>query len=121
MFFSGGGVYWNIWDGGGTPFLNASSATVSTSIAANTNWHNYTVVVDQAANNAKLYYDGAWMGTSTYRTPTSSNALYIGSAGLNDASWNWIGGISIFQSYNRALSAIDVNTNFNALKARFVY
>jgi len=119
LFFSGGFIYWNVWDGGNTPFRDAGNATVSTSIAANTNWHNYTVVVDAVGNNAKLYFDGVWMGTSTYRSPTASTALYIGSAGLNDASWNWLGGISIFQSYNRALTATEVNSNFNALKSRF--
>lgn len=124
LFFSGGGIYWNVWDGGGTPFRDAGNATVSTSIAANTNWHNYTVVVDAVGNNAKLYFDGVWMGTSTYRAPTSSTALYIGSAGLNsslvnDLTWNWLGGISIFQTYSRALSAAEVTTNFNALKSRF--
>ena len=124
LFFSGGGIYWNVWDGGNTPFRDAGNATVSTSIAANTNWHNYTVVVDEAGNNAKLYFDGVWMGTSTYRSPTASTALFIGSAGINsgginDASWNWLGGISIFQSYNRALSASEVTANFNALKSRF--
>ena len=124
LFFSGGGIYWNVWDGGNTPFRDALNATVSTSIAANTNWHNYTVVVDEAGNNAKLYFDGVWMGTSAYRSPTASTALFIGSAGINsgginDASWNWLGGISIFQSYNRALSASEVTANFNALKSRF--
>jgi hypothetical protein len=119
LFISGGFKYWNVWDGCNTPFRDAGNETVSTSIAANTNWQNYTVVVDAVGNNAKLYFDGVWMGTSTYRSPTASTALYIGSAGLNDASWNWLGGISIFQSYNRALTATEVNSNFNALKSRF--
>ena len=126
LFFSGGGIYWNIWDGGSTPFKDAGNYSVNSSIVNNTNWHNYTVVVDAVANNAKLYFDGVWKGSSTYRSPTANTLLYIGSAGLNsslgnDASLNLIGGISIFQSYNRALNATEVTTNYNALKSRFGY
>jgi len=122
LFFYSSNFYWNVWDAGGTPFLNASSVIVShTTTITNTNWHNYTVVVDAVANNTKLYFDGIWKGTSSYKSSATSSDLYIGSAGLNDAGWNFIGGISTFQSYSRALSAAEVNTNFNALKSRFGY
>jgi hypothetical protein len=122
LFLYASNVYWNVWDAGGTPFLNASSVVVSnTTMIANTNWHNYTVVVDATSNNTKLYFDGIWKGTSAYKSSATSSDLYIGSAGLNDTGWNWIGGISSFQTYSRALTATEVNTNFNAMKSRFGY
>ena len=62
-----------------------------------------------------------WKGTAAYRSPATSNVLYIGGAGLNDNSWNFLGGISCFHTYNRALSAAEVNSNFKALKSRFGY
>jgi hypothetical protein len=96
--------YWNVWDGYNSPF-NVSNAIVDA------NWHNYTVVVDASANNAKLYFDGVLKGTATYHI-SSSNNMYIGGGG-NDYSWS--GAISSFQAYNRALSAAEVTTNYNAL------
>lgn len=124
FFFAGTGLYWNIWDSYSTPYNNISNTNLNhTTIVTNTNWHNYTVTVDATNSNTKFYFDGVFMGTSGYWSPTrsSTNNFYLGGAGLGDNSWNFIGGISVFHSYNRALSASEVNTNFNALKSRFGY
>lgn len=122
VFFENTAISWNIWDGSTTSFKNSSNVNInSTTIIGNTNWHNYTFVIDASANNAKFYFDGVLVGTAGYWSPIRSTAtdLYIGGAGAGDNAWNWIGGISIFQSYNRALSATEVTNNFNALKSRF--
>ena len=122
IFFENTAISWNIWDGSTTTFKNGSSVNInSTTLVGNTGWHNYTVVVDATANNTKLYFDGVLAGTAGYWSPTRSTAtdLYIAGAGFGDNAWNWIGGISIFQSYNRALNATEVTNNFNALKSRF--
>ncbi|MFC4232297.1 beta strand repeat-containing protein, partial [Parasediminibacterium paludis] len=103
-------ISWNIWDSNNSPFL-VNSQSVSPSII-DQNWHNYTVVVDAIANNAKLYLDGVLKGTATYHI-SSSNNLFIGGGG--DGSWSWNGAVSSFQTYNRALSASEVTTNYNAL------
>ena len=124
LFFENTSINWNIWDGETTIFKNISSVNLnSTSLVGNTSWHNYTIVVDASANNTKLYFDGVFAGTAGYWSPTrsTSTALYIGGAGAGDNAWNWIGGISVFQSYNRALSVTEVTSNYNALKARFGY
>lgn len=124
VFFENTAISWNVWDGSSTSFKNGSNVNInSTTVIGNTNWHNYTFVIDGGANNAKFYFDGVLVGTAGYWSPIRSTAtdLYIGGAGVGDNSWNWIGGISIFQSYNRALNATEVSNNFNALKSRFGY
>ena len=124
LFFENTVISWNVWNGSSTSFKNGSNVNInSTTTIGNTNWHNYTVTVDAVGNNAKLYFDGVLVGTSGYWSPirTTATDLYIGGAGAGDNAWNWIGGISIFQSYNRALNATEVNSNFNALKSRFGY
>lgn len=123
VFFENTAISWNVWDGSTTTFKNGGVNINSTTVVGNTNWHNYTFCVDAASNNVKMYLDGVLVGTSNYWSPirNTATALYIGGAGAGDNAWNWIGGISIFQSYNRALTATEVNTNFNALKSRFGY
>ena len=121
VFFEGTNISWNIWDGSTTAFKNGGVNINSTTLMGNTNWHNYTFCVDAVGNNVKMYFDGVLVGTSGYWSPTRNTAtsLYIAGAGAGDNNWNWIGGISIFQTYNRALTASEVTTNFNALKSRF--
>jgi hypothetical protein len=123
LFFENTALSWNVWDGSSTAFKNGGVNINTTTVVGNTNWHNYTICVDAGSTNVKFYFDGVLVGTSGYWSPirSTSTPLYIGGAGAGDNSWNWIGGISIFQSYNRALTASEVNTNFNALKARFGY
>ena len=122
LFFYNAKIFWNTWDSENSPFRNGSNAPVSTStMITDVQWHNYTVVVDATNNNSKLYFDGVFMGTATYWSTTRSSPtdLVIGGSGPNDFGWNWLGGIATFQSYNRALTAAEVTTNFNALKSRF--
>lgn len=109
LFFFNGRIFWNIWDAENNPFVGASLAMI------NADFHQYTVVVDAVANNAKLYLDGALIGTSTYKSPTLSSPteLYIGGAGPGDG-WKWPGGFRNFLSYNRALSPAEVLANYNS-------
>lgn len=109
LFFAGGKMMWNIWDAQTSAFSGVSTSMIDA------NFHQYTVVVDAVANNAKLYFDGEYKGVTTYWSPlrSSATALYIGGAGPGDG-WNWSGGIRDFLSYNRALSAAEVTANYNA-------
>jgi hypothetical protein len=122
FFIVGTNFLWNTWDAYNTPYKDNNNVDLNHNlIVTNINWHNYTVVVDAVANNTKFYFDGVFKGTSNYWTPlrSSATAFYLGGAGAGDNSWNFIGGISVFHSYNRVLSANEVATNFNALKSRF--
>lgn len=109
VFLYNGRIFWNTWDSEINPFVGATVAMI------NADFHQYTVVVDAVANNAKLYFDGVLKGTSVYKSPTLSSptALYIGGAGPGDG-WNWPGGFRNFLSYNRALSSTEVLANYNS-------
>ena len=109
LFFYLGNIYWNTWDGAGNPF-----ATTPASVTDG-NYHYY-VVVNDASSNTKLYYDGNLLGTAAYRTAANNTNLTIG--GATD-TYMWNGNISNFTIYNRALTAAEIQQNYNALKSRF--
>jgi hypothetical protein len=113
LWFSGDLVCWNTGDSQGNPFGSFKITSVTR------NWHNYTVVNDAVANNAKLYFDGNLVGTAAYRDNTYTPNLFIGDFG--SATYTWNGNIANFQAYNRILTAAEVLQNYNALKGRFGY
>jgi hypothetical protein len=102
-------IYWNIYDNTASPFTFSPAANIS-------NWHNYTVVND-ATSNAKLYIDGVFKASATYRSNIATTTLSIGGGGGNTNKW--IGEIANFQAYNRVLTASEVLQNFNSLKGGF--
>lgn len=110
LYFSGGSIYWNIWDGAANPF-GAIPAS-----AGDGKYHQY-VVVNDASTNAKLYYDGALYGTATYRNASLNTNFAIGGGGAGD--YNWSGKIAVASLYNKALTQAEVLQNFNALRGRF--
>ena len=123
LFISGNKIYWNTYDGVGNPFmLNGTPITTTTAAINDNNWHHFAVVVDALASSVNLYIDGVFKGTAVYKDPstfTSPTALFIGGEGSNNTyNLGWIGNISAFQSYSRALSLAEVVQNFNA-KASF--
>ena len=109
LFFYLGNIYWNTWDGAGNPF-----ATTPASVTDG-NYHYY-VVVNDASSNTKLYYDGNLLGTAAYRTAANNTNLTIG--GTTD-TYMRNGNISNFSIHNRALTAQEVQQNFNATRSRF--
>lgn len=110
LFFYGGVISWNTWDGAASSF-GSSPASVT-----NGSWHNYVVVTDAVNNNTKLYYDNALLGTTTYKTPASSTTLSIGGA---PTGYMWNGSIAIFMVHNKALSSTEITQNYNAQKSNF--
>lgn len=112
LYFSGGALYWNTWDGSGNPFNAAPPATTTDG-----NYHHWVVVNNSADNTAKLYYDGVLIGTATYRSAAANTTMIIGGAG--GGGYPWTGTIGQFYIYNRALSANEVVSNFNTGKKRF--
>ena len=109
LFFYAGSISWNTWDGNGNPF-----ATMPSSVTDG-NWHYY-VVVNDASSNAKLYYDGELLGTATYKNASTNTNLTVGG---NTSSYMWNGSISNFTAHNRALTASEIQQNFNATRSRF--
>lgn len=117
-------IYWNTYDATGNPFmLNGTAITTTTAAINDNNWHNFSVTVDAVANSVNLYIDGVFKGTANYKDPrafSSPTALYIGGEGFNNTyNLGWIGNISAFQSYNKALSLAEVVQNFNSKAAFF--
>ena len=109
LVFYAGMVSWNIWDGASNTFGQIPAS------ASNGMWHHYAIVND-ATSTAKLYYDNILYGSAAYRNASVYNNLTIG-GNVSDYMWN--GSISGFSVYNRALSAAEVQQNFNALRGRY--
>lgn len=110
LFFYSGVIAWNTWDGA-TASFGSIPAT-----ANNGGWHLYTVVNDSAANNAKLYYDGSLLGTTTYKSATASTILRVGGV---TGGYLWDGQIGFFTVNNTALTAADITANYNTQKTVF--
>jgi hypothetical protein len=83
-------------------------------------WYNYTAVL--TTTNISLYENGILQNTTTnsdsFITPNTNIVLNAGYY-ANNISDYWPGKSSIFQMYNRALSAAEVLQNFNALRGRY--
>jgi len=83
-------------------------------------WYNYTAVL--TTTNISLYENGILQNTTTnsdsFITPNTNVVLNAGYYNNNVTDY-WPGKSSIFQMYNRALSATEVLQNYNATKTRF--
>ena len=98
-----------------------SSANVTNNI-----WKNATAVCT-GANSISLYVDGTLNGSTTGNGYSGYNGSYIRIGGYAlDASTHpnslpgyFTGNISVVQIYNRALSASEIQQNYNAQKSRF--
>jgi hypothetical protein len=93
---------------------NANSGVV------NNQWNN--VVATWDGTNKRIYVNGILRATSANLTGTvtqnSTGAAYIGIYG-NFAGYPFNGRISQTQIYNRALTAQEIQQNFNATRSRF--
>jgi hypothetical protein len=79
-------------------------------------FHNYVVVYESAVN-ATLYVDGVFF--STINIILNLETSPIGSIGNWNSGDYWAGNIAATQIYNRALSAGEIQQNYNATKTRF--
>jgi hypothetical protein len=114
------------WQLTGVTFFMYNSAylgyTVTVSNALNT-WMNITCVIDNS--NARvmiLYKNGALVGTSpqwSLYTPPSGSVHIGGNFATGNGGDFTQGTISNVQLYNKALTAAEVQQNFNALRSRY--
>lgn len=84
-------------------------------------WINiaYTYSGTGLSGTQTVYVNGSSVYTSSTGTgtlPTNSNTVRIG---FDDNNWWWGGSISNTFIYNRALSAVEVKQNFEALRGRY--
>jgi hypothetical protein len=113
------------WQPTGVTFFMYNSAylpyTVTVSNALNT-WTNITCVIDNVARVMILYKNGALVGTSpqwSLYTPPSGSVHIGGNFATGNGGDYTQGIISNVQLYNKALTAIEIQQNFNALRGRY--
>ena len=90
--------------------------TKPTTISLGT-WGYYAAVYD--GSNVSIYRQGVYQGQqATTGTANFSSALRIGWWGSN--TYAYLGNITNVSFYNRALTAAEIQQNYNALKSRYV-
>ena len=104
------GTSYNIYMHGGT-------VGRTTPVTQNT-WNH--VVVTYSSGTIQIYINGVpgtMAGTTTGYNITNSGTMYLGC--YTDLGYNLYGEISIFKTYNRALTAQEVKQNYQQYKTRF--
>ena len=97
-----------------TPYANIGSAIYDG------NWHNVAVSWIGSTASAIIYFDGIAQTTSyTQQNTFSGKAVSAFSLGIESSGNLLNGSIGVAHIYNRALSASEVQQNYNALKGRF--
>jgi hypothetical protein len=79
-------------------------------------FHNYIVIYESAVN-ATLYVDGIFFSTISIILNLETSP--IGSIGNWNSGNYWAGNVAATQIYNRALTATEIQQNYNATKTRF--
>jgi len=97
----------------------ADDITFSTSFAQ-TGWKNITVTYN-GATTILVYENGSFTQTKTLGAVlnTTVTNVWIGSVNPAVTAGFFIGSIATTQIYNRALSASEIQQNYNATKTRF--
>jgi hypothetical protein len=108
--------YFNSHFGNGSGWIYTNLPS-TTQIAANKWFH--VVVTVQSGGQAKVYVNGALENTLSIGSGTTPNIpLYIGRyTGASGYEFN--GNLSVVKIYGQALTADQVQRNFNAVKSRF--
>jgi hypothetical protein len=83
---------------------------LSSSVTLTTNWTNFVITRDSTTTS--LYQNGSLFASTTNTPLTSASYPFIG-------NFNAGGNISNISFYNRALTAAEIQQNFNALRSRF--
>lgn len=101
--------------------LSSLDLSITTSDAViNSRWNNIIATFDGV--NKRIYVNGILRGTSANLTGTVTQnltgAAYIGTYG-NFAGYYFNGNIAQTHIYNRALTLLEIQQNFNASKSRF--
>lgn len=128
FIYTGSSLVYYMWDNTGPAGVNACSWTVGTSGAQVNQGSWYQIVVTRTGNVFTPYLNGNQIGTGSTRAYTAfsgvTNNIRLGSAanvaaGAGSYVYYAKNSISNMKMYNRALSAAEVDQNFNALRGRF--
>jgi hypothetical protein len=99
--------------------LNGESDKYSTFSFSTNTWYQVAAVYSKSAKTISFYVNGSFTNTETYVNPPS-----VTTTGFKMGSWDgngrfFSGGIGLVRIYHRALSASEIQTNFNGSKVRF--
>ena len=96
-----------------------SGSTLSTPTISTNTWYNVVFVREgnSITGGYKAYLNGILYGNANTGTWSTTASLSVG--GRTDVSQPLNGNISQVLIYNRALSALEVSQNFNALRGRY--
>jgi hypothetical protein len=113
-----GGFDWGFGAGDGTRFTIFSGENIYTGRTQDTNWHIFTAQWSSSFGT-RLYIDNV-LNISTANISYDASISATTSIGRNPGFGEyWNGNVSFVQLYNRALSAVEIQQNFNALRGRY--
>ena len=81
------------------------------------NWYMGTMTYDNTT--ARIYLNGVQVGSTTSGGPVTLNSTQPLNIGRRIQGQYYNGNISSTQIYNRALTASEIQQNFNATRSRF--
>jgi hypothetical protein len=117
LFQEGGSIQWRQNFGGGHTNLSTTTANFMNT----SNW--YQVVGTFTSGTRRLYINGVLVNSDTQggTIATNANGMSIGVyGGFNgDRGYYYNGNIASVKVYNRALTAAEIQQNFNATKSRY--
>ena len=99
---------------------NGSELQVAAGIAINT-WYNGCATYNLSSATAILYLNGNQIGTPSTSFSAMSDSPFNGVIGSDNtvSQFPFSGNIATTQIYNRALTAQEIQQNFNATRSRF--
>lgn len=104
--------------GNGTTSVTSPTTSVTTGV-----WYQITGVwTNVALNSIAIYKNGAFVGSNAHSfvsVKVTANPLYLGNYNGNEYAQQLDGDIGIFRMYNKALSASEVLSNYNANKSSY--
>ena len=109
----GGQLY--VYIGNGSGWVSAPAIISSTNMIVN-QW--YQVSFTSTGSGSTLYLNGNSVGTSIYSPSGWGSTYYLGTIIIAGGEY-LKGNIATTQIYNRALTAQEIQQNFNALRGRF--
>lgn len=108
-----GSLSYNHAGAGGTEDFNfAANVPINT-------WVNAAVTYDVVSAIVRIYMNGNLLGTASSFTPIAPATTPVSYVGWETNSQKFQGKIAATKIYNRALTAVEVQQNFNALRRRY--
>tara|TARA_Y100000015_G_scaffold6115_1_gene5564 strand:+ start:56 stop:739 length:684 start_codon:yes stop_codon:yes gene_type:complete len=116
LFHLNGSIYWRHNIGGGNNDLTTTMSTYMNT----SNW--YQVVGTYTSGDRRLYINGVQVNSDTASgtVATNSGGMSIGAYNSGSPSYFYNGNYAICRVYNKALTASEVQQNYNELKGRYL-